>query len=160
MGFSKIDVPPFRASPVLQLAAASVCERERMINPAPNDIGRGVVCYAKQGDNLMPAYGTVIGFDQQQVFVTYGDSDPIPALREDLYWTEPEMTRLAPSDDDRGVTDDLTLALPFSDQLTAQPLAVCDMIVPLLRRFAAFPRRNETAELRLHLYRICERLIC
>ena len=84
-----------------------------MINPTIEDVHRGVVYYGKHGDELSPAYGVVTGFDEQQVFVQYGDSDPMATLREDLYWSEPEMTQLAPSNEDCVVTDDETLLLPF-----------------------------------------------
>jgi hypothetical protein len=35
------------------------------------------------------------------------------ALREELIWTEPEMTQLAPLSEDCAVTDDQTLLLPL-----------------------------------------------
>jgi hypothetical protein len=34
-------------------------------------------------------------------------------LRDELIWTEPEMTQLAPSDEEPVVVDDQTLALPL-----------------------------------------------
>jgi hypothetical protein len=69
-----------------------------MINPTAEDIGRGVVYYGKHEDDLRPAYGTVTSFDQRHVFVRYDDSEPIATRREELIWTEPEMTQIAPSD--------------------------------------------------------------
>ena len=62
-----------------------------MIDPAGHDIGRRVVFYGKFGDQLLPAYGTLAGFNQQQAFVRYGeDSNPAAVLFEDLYWAEPK----------------------------------------------------------------------
>jgi hypothetical protein len=84
-----------------------------MINPTAEDVGRGVAFYGKQNDGLLPAYGTVTGFDQQHVFVQYDDSEPMATLREELIWTEPEMTQIAPSDEESVVVDDQTLALPL-----------------------------------------------
>jgi hypothetical protein len=84
-----------------------------MINPTAEDIGRGVVYYGKHEDELLPAYGNVSGFDEQHVFVRYDDSEPMAALAEELIWTEPEMTQLAPLSEDCAVTDDQTLLLPL-----------------------------------------------
>jgi hypothetical protein len=65
-----------------------------MINPTAEDIGRGVVYYGKYEDELLPAYGVVTGFDQRLVSVRYDDSEPMATLREELIWTEPEMTQI------------------------------------------------------------------
>lgn len=66
-------------------------------NPTIDDIGRRVVFYGKWGDQLLPAYGELVSFDERFVYVRYGDSDPIPALRDELGWAGPENTKLAPT---------------------------------------------------------------
>jgi hypothetical protein len=37
----------------------------------------------------------------------------VATRREELIWTEPEMTQIAPSDEESVVVDDRTLALPL-----------------------------------------------
>jgi hypothetical protein len=62
-----------------------------MIDPTDNDIGRPVVLYSKFGDDLLPAYGWLAGFDAQQCFVSLGEgSNVIAVWRADLNWAEPE----------------------------------------------------------------------
>lgn len=76
-----------------------------MINPTIEDIGRRVVYFGKIGDQLRPAYGHLADFDDEQVYVSYGENT-IPLLREDLHWAGPENTTIAPIADAHEPHDD------------------------------------------------------